>query len=56
MNSGLQVRALPGANQVLILFSLVLQFNLLAFDNVCSPNASFRAWCWIGSDYIQTVS
>jgi hypothetical protein len=31
----------------LFLFSLVLQFNLLAFDNVCYPNASCLLWCSI---------
>ena len=30
---------------LLFLFSLVLQFNLLAFDNVCCPNASFVLLC-----------
>jgi hypothetical protein len=36
---------LPDSLLLLFLFSLVLQFNLLAFDNVCCPNASFVLWC-----------
>jgi len=36
---------LPDSLLLLFLFSLVLQFNLLAFDNVCCPNASFVLLC-----------